>query len=156
MIRHLFTILAALSLLLFMTTGVLWLKGNLPSHFEIIPDNRLLICWTNFRVPVSEEAAKGGGLYHIEEMIAKDQGPNWNLLGFAYDTDATEPRYHLLWIPYPYLLLLTGILPCIWILRHRHVVQRGRLNSCVKCGYDLRATPDRCPECGTTPTRPSK
>ena len=49
-------------------------------------------------------------------------------------------------------LAFTGFLPAIWIFRQIHFHTRRRRAArgrCIPCGYDLRHSPSRCPECGT-------
>jgi hypothetical protein len=113
-------------------------------------------------------------MQHEAEKLSFDLSPLSPLvLGFGYKAEHSEvtwadlsgKRYedgaeggsgHSYWgtvymITFPYYLfaLTAALLPAIetwkWWKRRRRV----RLGRCLCCGYDLRASKDRCPECGT-------
>ena len=51
-------------------------------------------------------------------------------------------------VPWWSVVLSTALLPVAQALRGAKRVRRRRSGRCAACGYDLRATPGRCPECG--------
>lgn len=55
-------------------------------------------------------------------------------------------------VPYWFLILMFGVLPVLWISSRSRRMRRGRVGLCRQCGYDLRASPERCPECGASVT----
>ena len=67
------------------------------------------------------------------------------------DSTFTLWAFRYLTLPYWLLTTLFAILPILWTLHlHRQFRARSRLKRglCPACGYDLRSSKNRCPECG--------
>ncbi len=73
----------------------------------------------------------------------EEWGWHFSKSDYAKDTD--------IWITLPYWLLyiIFSIFPFLWWRKKRRLKKIKAKGCCQTCGYDLRATPGRCPECGT-------
>ena len=81
--------------------------------------------------------------------------PITSVLGRRDVTPLPEYAPALYWI----VVLTSLIASTVVFLRHSYLrgetELRRRQGTCLRCGYDLRATPDKCPECGmAAPARP--
>ena len=57
-------------------------------------------------------------------------------------------------VPHWFILAMTALAPlgvAAAAIRHMRASRRLREGRCTYCGYDLRATVEKCPECGATP-----
>ena len=78
----------------------------------------------------------------------------WSHMGFTYGRiDNAMLAARIVIIPFWFLNLLFCLLPAIWLIKRLRRKPKA-LNLCPTCGYDLRATPHRCPECGTAAALP--
>jgi hypothetical protein len=86
--------------------------------------------------------------------------PRWKFLRSAWSDTGKEYVGNGQWlqeqdlvIPDWLLVFVFSVVPIIWSRRARRAVicRKTPSYSCLNCGYDLRATPTKCPECGNVP-----
>jgi hypothetical protein len=160
--RILLNAATAASLVLCVASGVLWVRtryilddwrrtqgearlfistprGEL-AFVWLTPDQRESsnpVLWTHQRREWADLVDDRGG----EKLAFRAPGLEfWTLR----HSDAAEGTVVLrLWLA----MAVFALLPILYAARSRRGAASGH---CPACGYDLRATPDRCPECGTS------
>jgi hypothetical protein len=170
--RHLFNLLTALSLLLFAGLCVLWIRSHERGHragYRFVSDHgppvwcqHVTLGWGNGifvfglerhvtaaeppAAPIWETHAPWAPsqLFHIRPRRGFGQGATRE-----YDKGQVIAQSwgiaFPIWVP-------AGLLAAVPATRLvRRLRRRNRPGLCRVCGYDLRATPGRCPECGTAP-----
>ena len=121
------------------------------------------------RADVVEESARHEKRWHVghaalprEMAVSRLDAPGWLAwLGIDWrlkDRSSVDPAeglcvYRELFVTVPHWLIAALLGGSGWALgaAPRRVRRRRRRGQCVACGYDLRGTPQRCPECGAAP-----
>jgi hypothetical protein len=166
--RRVFNVLAAVSLVLCVATAALWVRSVWTSDQFYLwhgkpnsPDDSAGFEITHFRGrTLVRHFRRMGGMNEQRWQFRRPTGvekdvnesfwtsrPGFKLFGLRYGV-MTGGEINLL-VPDGYVLLLTLLLPALWFGKTTSERNGRRNGACRKCGYDLRATPERCPECGS-------
>jgi len=93
------------------------------------------------------------GFYHLTHVPGNADMSLWviwSLWGFSYSRIQNPMLMaRIFTVPIWSLALAFAILPAVGLAKRLRHSRRLSSNLCPTCGYDMRATPERCPECGT-------
>ena len=166
--RWLFSRIAALSLVLFVATAALWIRTCWRQD-EVMPNGRygvftephLIFFWTASVPEISDGRVYHSGLASLRQTrpfrltVYRSQGNIfvgflWFTYRFWIEPSSPPCRWIYVGIPLWCPLAMTSLAPTVWLMKRKKASKAG---VCIYCGYDLRATPDRCPECGMIPPK---
>ena len=98
----------------------------------------------------------GGDTSDTNAMLSTFRNYRDNAPRIAIRSSKRNPGGSVIGIRLAYwaIVVSTAVLPALVGFQRVQRYRRGHAGRCLNCGYDLRATPDRCPECGrTTPQK---
>jgi hypothetical protein len=169
MIRHLFTCSVALSLVVCVATGVLWVRSHRAGD-EIHVGTPTFWSWGQCQyggiliylspgpsqsgpVPLSHQTYDLDPDSILEErvdfpIVARKINLNFAGFHFWYGTWGGSNNYAIIIRLWQVVLVCTLLIAAVAGVRHSRR-RRLCLGLCSACGYDLRASKERCPECGT-------
>ena len=165
-IRHLSTLVAGLSLLLFVAVCGLWMRSHrYEEGVRVVSPRgvRYAIVYSTVgemmvggsTVPVGSPGWPNGVHHRVEgEPEPLERGPSNAVLfdRWGFGMHAERPPYvvapYAVWFPHWFAALVLLALPSRWLVTRVRRRARARRGLCDACGYDLRGTPERCPEFG--------